>query len=74
MTRGSDQDEVARRLKGRQLAIVSVVAAIAFMAVEFLGATFGWSNAVMGLLELSVAAVFVWIMVNAYMLWRDRQD
>jgi hypothetical protein len=74
MTRGNDQDEIARRLKGRQLAIVSVVAAIAFMAVEYLGATFGWSNAVMGLLELSIAAVFVWIMVNAYMLWRDRQD
>ena len=74
MTRDSDQEEIARRLKGRQLAIVSVVAAVAFMAIEFLGATFGWPNTVMGLLELSVAAVFVWIMVNAYMLWRDRQN
>lgn len=74
MTRGSENDDVARQLKGRQLAIVSVVAAIVFMAVEYLGATFGWSNAVMGLLELSVAAVFVWVMVNAYFLWRDRQN
>jgi hypothetical protein len=74
MTRGPDKEELARRLKGRQLAIVSVVAAIVFMVVEFLGATYGWSNAVMGLFELSVAAVFIWIMVNAYFLWRDRES
>ncbi len=74
MTREGDKAEIARRQKGRQLALVSVVAAIAFIAIEFLGATFGWPNTVMGFLELGIAAVFIWIMVNAYFLWRDRES
>ncbi|UWR23690.1 DUF5337 domain-containing protein [Sulfitobacter sp. S190] len=64
-------DELSR--KGRRLALVSVACAFTFMAIEFLGAAYGWPNNVMGLLELGIAAVFLWVMVQSYMLWRQRQ-
>ena len=59
---------------GRRLALVSVVAAIAFMAIEFAGATYGWSNQTMGLLELGIAAVFLWVFIQAFRMWRARQS
>ncbi|PTX56561.1 hypothetical protein C8N43_1220 [Litoreibacter ponti] len=72
--RGDAGDDAARAAKGRKLAIMMIAAAAAFMAVEFAGATFGWSNQIMGLLELGIAAVFVWVMIEAYRLWRSRDQ
>lgn len=71
---GDAGEDAARAAKGRKLAIIMVAAAFAFMGVEFAGATFGWSNQIMGLLELGIAAVFVWVMIETYRLWRSRQQ
>ncbi|MEQ6203665.1 DUF5337 family protein [Sulfitobacter sp. HNIBRBA2951] len=68
---GND-DKLSR--DGRRLALVSVAAAFTFIGVEFAGATLGWSNQTMGLLELGVAAVFLWVFIQAYRMWRARQS
>jgi len=68
---GND-DDLSRN--GRRLALAIVACALIFLAVEFAGATFGWSNQVMGLLELGIAAVFLWVMIKAVMMWRARRD
>lgn len=53
--------------------MIIVGAVIAFMGLEFAGAMYGWSNQVMGIFELGIAAVFIWVMIEAYGLWRSRQ-
>ena len=70
---GDAGEDKARAAKGRRLAVISVIAAFAFMGVEFAGAILGWPNQVMGFLELGIAAVFIWVMIEAYRLWRSRQ-
>lgn len=67
----TDDEKLAR--DGRRLALVSVGAAFAFLAVEYLGATLGWPGQVMGLLELAICAVFLWVMIQAIRLWRVRR-
>lgn len=68
----SNDDKLSR--DGRRLALVSVAGAAIFIAIEFAGATFGWSNQIMGLLELGVAAVFLWVFIQAFRMWRTRQS
>jgi hypothetical protein len=67
-----NDDKLSR--DGRRLALVSVVGAFAFMGIEFAGATLGWPNQTMGLLELGVAAVFLWVFIQAFRMWRQRQS
>lgn len=67
-----NDDKLSR--DGRRLALVSVAAAFAFIGIEFAGATLGWSNQTMGLLELGIAAVFLWVFIQAYRMWRARQS
>lgn len=67
-----NDDKLSR--SGRRLALVSVVGAFAFMGIEFAGATLGWPNQTMGLLELGVAAVFLWVFIQAFRMWRQRQS
>lgn len=59
---------------GRRLALISVAGAFAFMGIEFAGAVFGWPNQIMGLLELGIAAVFLWVFIQAFRMWRARQS
>ncbi|QUJ75049.1 DUF5337 family protein [Sulfitobacter albidus] len=59
---------------GRRLALVSIAAAFAFMGIQFAGVSFGWSNQIMGLLELGIAAVFLWVIIQAVRMWRARQS
>jgi len=70
--KGDAGEDAARAAKGRKLAIVMIAAAMGFMALQFAGATFGWANRTMGLIEIGIAAVFVWVMIEAYRLWRSR--
>ncbi|MEP5761004.1 MAG: DUF5337 family protein [Litoreibacter sp.] len=72
MTHGRERD-TTRAKKGRQLALVSVVATLGFLGGEFAGAVFGWPSRMMALLELGFAAAFLWVMINAYLLWRSGQ-
>ena len=67
-----NDDKLSR--DGRRLALVSVAAAFAFIGIEYAGASLGWSNQIMGLLELGVAAVFVWVIIQAVRMWRVRQS
>ncbi|WP_299416582.1 DUF5337 family protein [uncultured Sulfitobacter sp.] len=67
-----NDDKLSR--DGRRLALVSVVAAIAFIGIEAAGTIYGWSNQTMGLLELGIAAVFLWVFIQAYRMWRARQS
>ncbi|MEQ6248349.1 DUF5337 family protein [Sulfitobacter sp. HNIBRBA3233] len=69
----SQRDDKLSR-DGRRLALVSVVAAFAFIGIEFAGASLGWSNQIMGLLELGVAAIFLWVVIQAVRMWRTRQS
>jgi hypothetical protein len=57
-----------------RLALVSVAATFAFMGVEFAGAIYGWPNQTMGLLELGFLAVFLWVIIQAISMWRQRQS
>ena len=59
---------------GRRLALVSVVGAFAFIGIEAAGAYFNWPNQTMGLLELGIAAMFLWVFIQAFRLWRVRQS
>jgi len=68
---GND-DKLSR--DGRRLALISVVGAFAFMGIEFAGAVFGWPNHIMGLLELGIAAMFLWVFIQAFRMWRIRQS
>ncbi|MCX7566252.1 DUF5337 family protein [Sulfitobacter sp. F26169L] len=67
-----NDDQLSRN--GRHLAIVSVVGAFAFIAIEAAGTIYGWSNQTMGLLELGIAAVFLWVFIQAFRMWRLRQS
>ena len=67
----TDDEKLAR--SGRRLALISAGGALAFLAVEYLGATYGWSAQMMGLLELAICAVFLWVLIQALKLWRARQ-
>lgn len=69
----AQHDEKLSR-SGRRLALVSVAATFAFLGVEFAGATFGWPNQIMGLLELGFLAVFLWVIIQAIGMWRQRQS
>ena len=59
---------------GRRLALISVVGAFAFIGIEAAGTIFGWSNQTMGLLELGIAAIFLWVFIQAFRMWRQRQS
>ena len=67
------QNDDTLSIRGRRLALVSVAATFAFLGVEFAGATFGWPNQTMGLLELGFLAVFLWVIIQAIGMWRQRQ-
>ncbi len=69
----ADNDDKLSR-DGRLLALVSVVGAFAFIGIEAAGAILGWSNQTMGLLELGIAAVFLWVFIQAFRMWRSRQS
>jgi threonine/homoserine/homoserine lactone efflux protein len=69
----TQQDDKLSR-DGRRLALVSVVGAFTFIGIEAAGAVFGWSNQIMGLLELGIAAVFLWVFIQAFRMWRTRQS
>jgi threonine/homoserine/homoserine lactone efflux protein len=69
----TQQDDKLSR-DGRRLALVSVVGAFAFIGIEAAGTIFGWSNQIMGLLELGIAAVFLWVFIQAFRMWRTRQS
>tara|TARA_B110000977_G_scaffold169317_1_gene219187 strand:+ start:172 stop:396 length:225 start_codon:yes stop_codon:yes gene_type:complete len=69
----ADNDDKLSR-DGRRLALVSVAGAFAFIGVEAAGTIFGWSNQTMGLLELGIAAVFLWVFIQAFRMWRARQS
>lgn len=59
---------------GRRLALISVAGAFAFIGIEAAGTIFGWSNQTMGLLELGIAAIFLWVFIQAFRMWRQRQS
>lgn len=69
----ADNDDKLSR-DGRRLALVSVVGAFAFIGIEAAGTILGWSNQTMGLLELGIAAVFLWVFIQAFRMWRSRQS
>jgi carbon starvation protein CstA len=69
----TQQDDKLSR-DGRRLALVSVGAAFAFLGISTLWAIFSWPNHIMGLLELCVAAVFLWVFIQAFRMWRARQS
>lgn len=68
----AEDDKLSR--DGRRLALISVGSAFAFMAIQALGTIYGWSNQIMGLLELGIAAVFLWVFIQAFRMWRARQS
>ncbi len=67
-----DDDKLSR--DGRRLALISVAGAFAFIGIEAAGTIYGWSNQIMGLLELGIAAVFLWVFIQAFRMWRRRQS
>ena len=69
----ADNDDKLSR-DGRRLALVSVAGAFAFIGIEAAGTILGWSNQTMGLLELGIAAVFLWVFIKAFRMWRARQS
>ncbi len=66
------EDKLSR--DGRRLALISVVGAFAFIGIEAAGTIYGWSNQTMGLLELGVATMFLWVLIQAFRMWRQRQS
>jgi hypothetical protein len=68
----ANDDKLSR--DGRRLALVSVVGAFAFIGIETAGAMYNWPNHIMGLLELGIAAVFLWVFIQAFRMWRARQS
>lgn len=69
----TQQDDKLSR-DGRRLALISVAGAFSFFGIEAGGAYFGWPNQIMGLLELGIAAVFLWVFIQAFRMWRLRQS
>ena len=69
----TQQDDKLSR-DGRRLALISVVGAFTFIGIEAAGTIFGWPNQIMGLLELGIAAVFLWVFIQAFRMWRTRQS
>ena len=67
-----NDDKLSR--DGRRLALISVVGAFAFIGIEAAGTIYGWSNQTMGLLELGIAAMFLWVFIQAFRMWRQRQS
>jgi hypothetical protein len=48
--------------------------AVAYVGVQFIGASLGWSTRTLGLFDLAALAVFGWALVSAFMTWRARRD
>jgi len=60
--------------QGRQLALIIAGTAAAYVGVQILGSSFGWSMRILGFFDLAALAVFGWALVRAFMIWRKRRD
>lgn len=60
--------------QGRRLALIIAFTAAAYVGVQILGGSFGWSMRTLGLFDLAALAVFGWALVRAFMIWRSRRD
>ncbi|MEM7470835.1 MAG: DUF5337 family protein [Pseudomonadota bacterium] len=59
---------------GKRLALLIAGTGIAYIGVQIIGVSLGWSARVMGFFDLATLAVFGWALVSAIMIWRSRQD
>ena len=60
--------------KSRVIALVLAGTGLGYILVQFLGMSLGWSQRTLGFFDLVALALFGWALVNAFMLWRSRQD
>ena len=68
---GSDSSGGAQ---GRWLALVIAGTAAAYVGVQLLGGSLGWSMRTLGFFDLAALAVFGWALVRAFLIWRKRRD
>lgn len=73
---GSDNagDGSGDNRQGRRLALIIAGTAAAYVGVQILGGSFGWSMRTMGLFDLAALAVFGWALLSAFLIWRRRRD
>lgn len=54
----------------RRVAVVLVLTALLWMAVQAIGAEMGWPPRLALLADLAAAAGFVWALARAFQIWR----
>ncbi len=60
--------------QGRRLAVLIAGTGVAYIGVQIIGISLGWSARVMGFFDLVTLAIFGWALVSAFMIWRSRQE
>ncbi|SEU00696.1 DUF5337 family protein [Paracoccus homiensis] len=70
MSRPNAQDSAQMRLA----AVVIAVAMVAWLAVQWLGAQYGWAGKWAYLADLAAIGAFVWSLLVTWRIWRRRND
>ncbi|WP_425098436.1 DUF5337 domain-containing protein [Tropicibacter sp. S64] len=59
---------------GRRIALLIAGTGVAWIAINALGASMGWSSRTLALFDLAAIAAFGWAIWMIYGLWRARQQ
>lgn len=70
---GPDDGSLGRARQVRLAAVVITVAALAWMAAQWAGGTFGWEARFAFLFDFAAIAAFVWALAVAFRVWRQSQ-
>ena len=65
--------DLSRARRARTLALAIVGTFAAWMLVQALGATYGWSPRMVALFDLAALAALGWAVVAAILMWRARR-
>lgn len=69
-----ETDNATLARKGRIAGLVIAAAGVVFVLVEAFGVRLGLSSRTIGLIEIVIGAIFLWAIVNAFWMWRARQN
>ncbi|MCY4180961.1 MAG: DUF5337 domain-containing protein [Litoreibacter sp.] len=71
---GSDPKHEGTSREGRRLALLIAGTGVAYIGVQIIGTSLGWTARTMGFFDLATLAIFGYALVSAFMIWRSRQE
>ena len=65
--------EGAARRRARLVAVVLIATALAWLGLQWLGATLGWPGGLVLVIDLAALTAFAWSLTATYGIWRRRR-